>query len=316
MSTPSHSSTREKLSTVAESVLRRYFDKKENGREFVGQLCAACLLCGTDYVKNYCKGIHCRKGPLDRSFFSLNGDYGDGTRSKTTKEKIGIALDQLTEVPWVIYVFLKYYEEFSEMISIDRKDGKEYIRPSERAKDTALVDIDENKFIEFTHRVYVECYAMEGSRGSKAFAKKYGDQKTIENVRKHLYDDKLAELQIKKKKNTGKNYKPPIDETKILQKLKTNRVPPKRKIRVSARHLLWQMEYMMNSYKGLGHIDDPTLLYLELPYYGWIIDNQTNKCKVTSRVSLKRPNLREDKKKAIKNSREKLLKALKNAETK
>lgn len=302
---------------IPKQVPSKVFKKFENTSEYVSKICAMCLLCGTDYVKNYCKGVTNRKDGFIEDLFK-NTTCG----TDFIETKIGKSVMDVKPVPWIVYVFLKYYEEFDEMITIYRNNSSVNFNVIETIRNISKVDINEDLFIKFTHRVFTESI-IEGVQKNK-FKQKYGDNNSIKNIRTFLYEDKKLELQKKleterKRDERLKNPNAKVpkkithtDEAKAMTKIKENRLPPKRKIRVSSRHLLWQMEYMLNSYKTNCTIIDPTTIYIELPYYGWIIST-SGYCKVAARVPIKRPDLKETQVSTIKNRRNVTLKAMVNS---
>ena len=282
----------------------RYRNKSSN--EFVSKMCAMCLLCGTDYVKNYCLGITNKKGGIDATLLEAMFGAKPTTKSEIAANKTSLAirknLEELKLTPWIVHTFLKYYDEFEDVITITRSGEYDAIT---KLRTCAKVDVNERLFIAFTRRIYVEHYTASSVHEEK-FEKEYGADRSLENVKKYLYEDKVEQLREKlaAQKRQQERLKKPnakvpktlmnVDETKSMTTIKRNRLPPPRKIRVSCRHLLWQIEYMMNGYKFNCSVIDPTTLYLELPYYGWYLDS--GKCKVASRVSLKRPNVEISKK--------------------
>lgn len=286
--------------------------KSRTSNEYVSKICSMCLLCGTDYVKNYCLGITNKKGSFDETilealFGKKNSRTSHHNEISTTTETMAIRknVEALNFVPWIVHTFLKYYEEFEDMITISRY--QEY-NMSLKIRTCAKVDIDEDAFIRFTRRVYVEHYTTS-SVHKKQFEEKYGDDNSVENIKKFLNEDKIEKLQerLAAKKRQEERLKNPcakipktlivINEAKSMITIKRNRLPPPRKIRVTCRHLLWQLEYMLNGYKYNCSVIDPTTLYMELPYYGWFLSS--GKCKVAGRVSLKRPDADASKKKRV-----------------
>jgi hypothetical protein len=270
--------------------------------EYVTKICALLLLCGTDYVKKYCQGIKNKKGGFGEAF--IDETFGSDFKTTTAGKKV----TALLFVPWVVYVFLKYVSEFENMITITRTTDYDKIT---RIRSDIKVDIDEELFIAFTRRVYVERYTCIDLPEGKAFRKKYGDKTSVKNVRRFLNEDKKKALDAKlatearrdMRLATNPDAKRPkkiinTDRVKAMNKIKRNRMMPARKIRVSSRHLLWQIEYMANGFKSNCAIVDPTSLYKELPYYGWVLDGE-GKCRVAARVSLKRPNVNEIKKRRV-----------------
>ena len=149
-----------------------------------------------------------------------------------------------------------------------------------------------------------------------SFLKKYGTNTSVTNVRRCLNEDRMEalnrDLGVERRRDekfaknpNAKRPKNPIkkiDAEKRIKTIKRNRLPTKRKIRVSARHFLWQMEYLLTGYKADCSIIDPTTIYAELPYYGWTLD-ETGKCKVAERVSIKRPDLESIKTTQVKRGR-------------
>jgi hypothetical protein len=300
----------------------RYRSKSSN--EYVSKICAMCLLCGTDYVKNYCLGITNRKGGLDEnSIEKLLGKNLDDRSSDKIASIVRSNLESLKQVPWIIHTFLKYYDEFEEMITVSRCREYDLLM---RLRACSKVDIDETLFIRFTRQVYVEHYTASPSKHAKQFEKKYGTDVTVENVKRYLYEDKIEKMNDKmaaQRRQEERMKKPgakipktlvTVNETKAMATIKRNRLPPPRKIRVICRHLLWQMEYMLNGYKYNCSVIDPTTLYLELPYYGWFLSS--GKCKAAGRVSLKRPNVEISKKNCVMNRRFVTLRAVASEELK
>lgn len=300
-----------------------YTSKTPN--EFVSKLCAMCLLCGTDYVKFYCLGITNRTEPVSddvlKILFGINYNQTSSKRQGTKKttpmnvdsfsqmEKVKENIKGLASMPWIVHTFLKYYDEFENMITITRYQGYE---PHLKIRTSCKVDIDEASFIEFTRRIYVEHYTTS-KRHRNQYKLSYGDEITTLNVRRFLNEGELDKMRKKMEaqKRQEERLKKPnakipktlitVDEVKTKIRIKRNRMPPSRKMRVSCRHLLWQIEYMLNGYKMNCSIIDPTTLYMELPYYGWYLEG--GRCKIASRVSLKRPNVLETKKRYISTSR-------------
>lgn len=290
------------------------FFANRDSYEFVSKLCSIGILCGTDYFKNYCVGIGLKTDGIefDVAVEVFSDKFFCGMLPRFTGREIPNYSQTIlakTPVPWVIYVFLKYYHSFGNFVSFKRNKKPNWSRS---VRKSIKVDVDEDKFIEFTRAVYMEKHGR-----SKKFESTYSEL-NYENMRKYLNEDKKEELQkrlIRESKKTsdakrckvttkvggttfktpngmhmvtaGSKVANPIDVEKCNALRKANRIPSKRQIRVFSRQFLWQLLYYCNSYRGSCSLLDPTTLYKDLPYYGFVIDEKTGLCTYAERVSIK-----------------------------
>lgn len=293
------------------SPLNDSFIYHNDSYEFVSKLVAVGILCGdTDYVKGYCYGINCKTDglkdaplvdwgfPLLNDLHSMKTSFSSSTKNSDKTHAGSNTTSVLsTPIPWPMYTFLKYFNTdggISNFLTIKRSSKQLNIHRS--LSKPLYIEVDEEKFINFTKLIYVENYSR-----SKVYRDIYEvNPPRIEDTREYLYKaSKRAPVEtMNSKKNQTKTALVAISQGKIktlkgnwitesaLKKHKKERIPPARKIRVLSRHFLWQLLYYCNSFRSNCTLTDPTLLINDLPYYGYIILGN-NKCGIAKRVALK-----------------------------
>ena len=291
----------------------------ENKCAFLNRLFSVVALCGTDYIKGYCFGIKVKKDGIADSTV-VERLYTPTFLSTTRGGEVNNV-----PIPWVMFTFLKYYEIYGRFIDVESPTDKAADVPS--LEDTASllsllpdpnqvavrqqhqhqrggyyvpaedrngytytsrrplkVSVNEKMFISFSKRIYVEKYA----RG-KAFYKKYRGSSMNDTHDPDLpdsYGNCEDEPQIVK---DTRDYlwtsKKPAQKAGRYAKKK--RLPTCRRLRVFSRQLLWQISYYCNAYRGGCDLIDPTTLYKDLPFYGWVMGGKSCcKCKAADRVSV------------------------------
>jgi hypothetical protein len=167
----------------------------------------------------------CGLGCLMKNDFIHGYAYGIGTYREPG--------DPERDIPFIYQTFLNEGARFSTMLRVLTERGS--------VAHGLEVLIDEERFIEFTQRLYIYKYRKPIATYLKCSAHAV----TIEAAKRYLVEKRPKQPRC--------------------------HMMSRSQARVFARQLQWVLEYWLNGYRGQCAVEHPLLRFQDLPYYGWTL---------------------------------------------